>query len=320
MTAGTRTAWITGLLVVAFAALPVLVPPLAEPLTLVLGTGLAALGVGILMRAGLISFGHGLFYAAGAYAVAYAVRGGATADVVPLLLIGAGASGVLAWLAGLFVVRYRGVFFAMLNLALAMVAYTLLLKLYRLTGGSDGLPVSASTLLGVRLAPAAQERALFYCVLAMTAGAGWLTARYLDAPLGWTLGAISSSEVRVEYLGISTGQTLVVAYVLAGVLTGLGGAVAALNVGHVVPELSYWTTSSEFLFVAILGGTQSVPGPFAGALVYEWMSLLGARYMATGWNLLLGLLILVILWLAPEGLWGLLQPSPRRRVRARSAA
>jgi branched-chain amino acid transport system permease protein len=320
MIAGARTAWVTGLLLVAFAVTPALAATLAEPLTLVLATGLAALGVGLLMRAGLISFGHGLFYAAGAYAVAYAARGGAIGDVVPLLLIAAVISGLLAWIVGLFIVRYRGVFFAMLNLALAMVEYTLLLKLYRLTGGSDGLPVAASTILGARLAPAGQELALFYLVLAAAVGAGWLVTRYLDAPPGWALGAISSSELRVEYLGVSTRQTLIVAYALAGVLTGLGGGIAALNIGHVVPDLAFWTTSSEFLFMAILGGSQSVPGPFVGAFVYEWMSLYGARYMATGWNLVLGVLILLILWLAPEGLWGLLRPAQRRRARARAAA
>ena len=307
-------------LVVVFATLPTLVPTLADPLTIVLGLGLSALAVGLLMRAGLISFGHALYYAVGAYAVAYAARWHVTNDVVPLLAIAAVAAGVTAALVALFIVRYRGVFFAMLNLALAMVAYALLLKLYRLTGGSDGLPVSAWSIIGVALSPAAFSRAFFYLVLAIALAAGVLLARYLDSPSGWALGAAASSEIRIEYLGLSTRRVLIAAYVISGVLTGVGGAIAAIDVGHVVPELSYWTTSSEFLFVAILGGSGTVVGPFAGAFVYEWLSLFGAQYLANGWNLLLGLLIIGTLRLAPGGLWGLLQPRRRMVARERHAA
>ncbi len=310
----------TAVLVAAFAALPALAPALADPLTIVLGLGLPALGVSILMRAGLISFGHALYYAAGAYAVAYANRWNLTGDAVPLLALGAVVAGGVAALVALFIVRYRGVFFAMLNLALAMVAYALLLKLYRFTGGSDGLPISAASMFGVALGPAAFSRALFYLVLAVGLAAGAFVMRYLDSPLGWALGAISSSEVRVEYLGVSTRRVLIVAYVISGVLAGIGGAAAAINVGHVVPDLSYWTTSSEFLFVAILGGSGTVFGPFVGALVYEWLSLFGAQYMANSWNMLLGLLIIVLLRLAPEGLWGLVRPQGKRVIRERHAA
>jgi branched-chain amino acid transport system permease protein len=313
-----RTA--AGVLVLIFAILPALVPVLADPLTVVLGLGLAALAVSLLMRAGMISFGHALYYAAGAYAVAYADRWNLRGDVTLLLLLAAAVAGLIAWLVALFIVRYRGVFFAMLNLALAMVAYALLLKLYRVTGGSDGLPVSAASLFGVAFTPEAFSRGFFYLVLAIVLAAGALVTRYLDSPAGWALGAIASSEIRVEYLGISTRRVLIVAYVVSGVLAGLGGAVAAINVGHVVPELSYWTTSSEFLFVAILGGSGTVLGPFAGAFVYEWLSLFGARYMANGWNLVLGLIIIGMLRLAPEGMWGLMQPRRKGGVRERHAA
>ena len=307
-------------LVAAFAALPALVPTLADPLTITLSLGLPALGVAILMRAGLISFGHALYFAAGAYTVAYANRWNLTGDAVPLLALAAASAGGVSALVAPFIVRYRGVFFAMLNLALAMVAYTLLLKLYRVTGGSDGLPVSTGSIFGVALGPAAFSRTLFYLVLAIGLAAGLLVARYLDSPPGWALGAINSSEIRVEFLGVSTRRVLIVAYVISGVLAGIGGAAAAIDVGHVVPDLSYWTTSSEFLFVAILGGSGTVFGPFAGALIYEWLSLFGAQYLASGWNMLLGGLIIVLLRLAPQGIWGLLQPQGRTVVRARRAA
>lgn len=311
---------LAGVLVAAFAVLPALAPVLADPLTIVLALGLAALAVALLMRAGLISFGHALYYAAGAYAVAYANQWAPRVDVAGLLVLGAAAGGLIAWLVALFIVRYRGVFFAMLNLALAMVAYTLLLKLYHITGGSDGMAVSATSIFGTPLAPDVFSRGLFFLTLALTLGAGALVTRYLDSPAGWALGAIAASEIRIEYLGVSTRRVLTAAYVVSGVLAGLGGAVVAVDVGRVVADLAYWTTSSDFLFVAILGGSGTVFGPFAGAVVYEWLSLFGARYMANSWNLVLGLIIIGMLRLAPEGLWGLMRPRRKGLVRERHAA
>jgi branched-chain amino acid transport system permease protein len=295
-----------------FAALPALVPSLVDPFTMALSLGSAALAVSLLLRAGLISFGHGLYYAAGAYAVAYAVRGHWTGDAALLALLGAGVAGALAVLVGSFTVRYRGIFFAMLNLAFSMVAYTLLLKLYGLTGGSDGMAVTSSSLLGLPLSPAAFRFGLFYFSVGTVLLSGGVVARYLRCPPGRALEAISSSEVRVEYLGVSARLVLLVAYGLSGLLAGLGGALAALDVGHVAPDLSYWTTSSVFLFSAILGGGGSVPGSFAGALVYELVSLYGARYMATLWNFMLGLVILAIVRFAPRGLEGLYRQAWRR--------
>lgn len=296
----------------AVGVLPVLVPGLADPLTMALSLGLAALAVSLLLRAGLISFGHGLYYASSAYAIAYATRGHLTGDAAVATAVGAGVATALALLVGLFTVRYRGIFFAMLNLAFSMVAYTLVLKLYPLTGGSDGMPVVASSILGIPLSPSAFRYGLFYFALMVTVLALAFVSRYLRWPAGRALEAISTSEVRVEYLGVSARLVLLVAYGLSGLLAGLGGAVAAVDVGHVAPDLSYWTTSSVFLFSAILGGGGSVAGPFAGALVYELVSLYGARYMASAWNLVLGLVILAIVRLVPEGLGGLPRALTRR--------
>ncbi|MFX9703664.1 hypothetical protein ABTO92_19075, partial [Acinetobacter baumannii] len=93
--------------------------------------------IALLLRAGLVSFGHGLFFGAGAYAVAFALRSTST-DTLILLLLAVGVNLGLGLFIGLFVSRYRGIFFAMLNLALSMVFYALLAKFYHLTGGTDG--------------------------------------------------------------------------------------------------------------------------------------------------------------------------------------
>lgn len=293
-----------GLALLVFAVLPLFFPALPYQFTIIIAIGLAGLGVAILLQAGLISFGHGLFYAAGAYAVAY-LAAPLQAGAVLLLMLAVVVSALVALVTGLFVVRYRGIFFAMLNLALSMVAYTVLLKFYNLTGGSDGLPVAVSSIAGAKLEPAAFGTALFYLSLALAIVAGYLVTRYLRSPSGWALAAIQDNEIRVEYLGRSARHVLLLAYVISGALAGLGGGIAAIAVGFVSPDAAYWTTSAEFLVIAVLGGVGSVFGPFAGASLYELLSVSAAQYLAYTWGLLLGVVILAVIRFAPGGLWGL---------------
>src|SRR5699024_8364900 len=232
----------------------------------------------ILLRAGLISFGHGLYYAVGAYSVAYLAPLWHVGVLVALAVAGATA-GMTALLCGLLVVRYRGIFFAMLNLALSMVAYTVLLKFYNLTGGSDGMAVTVTVVAGVTMDGANFGRALFYVGLVVLALVGWALQRFLCSPPGWGLSAIQNCEIRVDFLGRSARSVLLTAYVLSGVLAGLGGALAALAVGHVVPQLAYWTTSAEFLVIAVIGGVGHVLGPFVGAILYQLLSVNMAQYL-----------------------------------------
>lgn len=295
------------------AVLPLLFPWLGFVFTLALAKGLAALGITLLLRAGLVSFGHGLFFGAGAYAVAFALRSTST-DTLILLLLAVGVNLGLGLFLGLFVSRYRGIFFAMLNLALSMVFYALLAKFYHLTGGTDGIRVPTPTLLGLTLDRTSFGEALFYLALGLTLLLGLGVHRFLRTPVGEALAALRTNEVRLEYLGISAKQVILLAYVLSAGLAGLGGALAGVAVGHVVPELAYWVTSGEFVYIAILGGTGGVPGPFLGALAYELIRTFAFKYLAFTWQLLLGASMLLVIFFLPGGLWALLG---ERRQRAR---
>lgn len=302
-----RLRWAAGAAVIGVCALvPVLWHSLTYQLTIIFALGLAALAVSLLLRAGLISFGHALFYAAGAYAAAYlsSLVGG---NILTSVLMAFACSAVLATFIGFFIVRYRGIFFAMLNLALSMVAYTLLLKLYHLTGGSDGLVVTGNRFLGWSLSPDAQSNVLFYVALVVATLAGLGVHAYVRAPLGWALSAVQDCEIRVEYLGISARRVLFVAYVISGALAGLGGAFTAIAVGHIAPDSAYWTTSAGFLVMAVLGGSGSIAGAFVGAGVYELLSVTASQYLSSTWEILLGIIIFVIVRFAPDGLWGLFE-------------
>ena len=286
-----------------FAALPFFSPSYTFQFTIVLAVGIAGLGISLLLEAGLISFGHALFYGAGGYAVAALAPDLARFSIV-LLLLGGVAGAVLAAIIGLFIVRYRGVFFAMLNLALSMVGYSVLLKSYAITGGSDGLVIQLQGFAGHALSPNGYGYALFYISLGSAVLIGFLLNSYRHSPAGWGLGAIEDCEIRIEYLGISANRLLLQAYIISGFLAGFGGAIAASAVGHVEPEAMFWTTSTVLIIVAVLGG-RGVVGAFLGASLYELLSIAAAQFLSNSWEILLGAVILFVIRFAREGFAGL---------------
>lgn len=315
MTRG-RIALVTVVLLMVAATL--VAPWTKTFLTLALAKGLAVLGVVVLLRAGQVSFGHAMFFAASAYAAAFAAQFLGGGGLFVLLFVGALGSLAAGLIVGLFVVRYRYIFFGMLNLAFSMVLYAMLEKFYYVTGGSYGLRLPRPTVLGISLERQPFEYVLFYLTLVLAGLAAWLVHRYLASAPGQALAAIKTNETRLEYLGISARRTLLAGYVLSAVLAGLGGTLTAMLQGVVTPGYAFWVRSGEFVFIAVLGGSGHVLGAFAGALVYEAFRLYAAAIVADMWQLLLGVMLLLIIMFAAEGLVGL----ARRLGRAgnRSAA
>jgi ABC-type branched-subunit amino acid transport system permease subunit len=279
--------------------------------TLVLAKGTVVLGLLVLMRCGLVSFGQGLYFGIGAYAAALLSHYGHIADAALMLIAGAGAAGLIAALLGLLLARYREIFFAMLSLAVSMILYGLLVKSSAL-GSTDGFNLHANRFLGVALA-AGSERRVFLAAGAVCAiVAALATHRLLAGHWGRLSTAVRDNELRVSYLGASPYRVVYVNYLIAGTLAGLGGALVALAVGHVDPDTAYWTTSGEFVFVAILGGTQSIAAPFLAAAIFEALRTVASQYAPNVWQMSLGLAMLVIIMFLPAGLWSL--------ARRRSAA
>lgn len=305
--------WAPWVLVGALAGLGLLLPEWSRFLvTLALARGLVVLGVMLLMQAGLVSFGQGLFFAAGAYAVGFAVKYLGAREAVLVSALGAGAGLGVAALVGPLLARYRGIFFAMLTLSFSMILYGLLLKAYSITGGTDGLRIPPPLFLGQSLSETQLRLALFLYTLACSGVMADLTMRYLESPMGYAVRAIRDNEVRVEYLGLSVSRVLYLTYLLVGAMSGLGGALASLSVGHIVPELAYWTTSGEFVFVALLGGTGDVLAPFLGSLLLEFIRTYAYKYTPYTWQMLLGLIMLGIVRFLPGGLWSISTLIPRR--------
>jgi branched-chain amino acid transport system permease protein len=309
-----RTLTVVGAL--ACIGLGLAFPWMKTPIVVGLCYGLAALGVAILMRAGQVSFGHAMYACIAGYAVAFLSRAYPRLD--SLVLIGAGvvAGTVAAAVVGLFVVRYREIFFGMLNLALSMVLYSVLGKFYEVTGGTDGLRVDRSTIAGLAFDRAGYETALLVVALVAAVALGWSVQRFFGSATGEALAGIKTNETRLEYLGLSARRILWSGYVISGALVGLSGALFALLQGLVTPELGYWVRSGEFVFIAILGGAAHALGAFIGAAVFQVIQLFGAAFFAGVWKLLLGATLIAVILVAPTGITGML-PLTRRAERSR---
>ncbi|WP_061027779.1 branched-chain amino acid ABC transporter permease [Bradyrhizobium sp. CCH5-F6] len=289
--------------VLVLALLPLAAPWLQFVLTLAIAKGFAALGVAVLLRAGLISIGHAMFFAASAYTVAFLARAGV--DDLGLLLILSVLGGALVGAAvGSFLVRYRAIFFAMLNLAVSMVFYALCAKLYGVTGGTDGMPVPVPAVFGVVLGEPAFKSVLFYLSLVLMVLVGLAVQRYLNSPLGHALSAVHTNEIRLEYLGIPVWAVLLIAYVVSAALAGLGGAIASFAIGRVVPDFAFWTASGHLVLIAVLGGIGGVPGAFIGALFLELLHS-AAVTVTDSWNLIVGMTLIIVIMFMPQGIYGL---------------
>jgi len=273
--------------------------------TMAAANGLVSLGIVLLMRGGVVSFGQGMVFASGGYAAALLSSRLGVNDALLLVLAGGGGAALLAAPFAPLLSRYRGIFFAMLTLALSMVLYGVLVKLDVL-GGSDGITMSRPRLAGMRIADA-WAGYVIYALAVTVAGVLALAARlYFDSARGLVSLAIRENELRVEYLGASVRRVMAANFILAAFLGGVGGALAVIALGHIEPNFSYWTTSGEFVFVSILAGHYSVVAVFVSSLLLELVRSFSSSYFPNTWQLALGLFLLVVIRFLPRGLGALL--------------
>jgi branched-chain amino acid transport system permease protein len=267
-----------------------------------LSWGTVVLGMMLLMRTGLVSFGQGLYYCLGAYAagVLYAKLG--IGDIAVMLLASVALTVAVSAALGLLLAKYRDIFFAMLSLAFSMILFGLLVKTSEL-GSTDGFGLSVASVAGVPLAEGWDRYAVFASAVVVAFGAALGMQRYLDSHTGRLAGAIRDNELRVEYMGASVRRVIHLNYVISAALAGLGGGLVGITIGHVDPEMAFWTTSGEFVFIAILSGTGNVLAPFLGATIFETVRSFAYEYSPNTWQLVLGITMLLVIMFLPGGLW-----------------
>ncbi len=301
-----RTVAILTVLMVALLVFTPFLPNWVRDLvTVSLCYGVVVLGMMLLVRTGLVSFGHGLYYCLGAYAAGTLEPLFGITELTVMIASSIVVTTAVSAVLGLLLRKYRDIFFAMLSLAFSMILYGLLVKSSSL-GSTDGFNVSVTTLFGIHIAGAAYER---YLIFVLTVLISWTCALlvhyYLKSHRGRLAEAIKDNELRVEYMGASVANTVHLHYVMSAILAGLGGTLMAVSIGHIDPEMSYWTTSGEFVFITILSGTSSVLAPFLGATIFESIRSFAYEYSPNTWQMALGITMLMVIMFLPGGLWSL---------------
>ena len=288
----------------AAAAAPILPEWVASLVTIAFANALVVLGLVVMWRAGLVSFGQALYYCVGAYTVALVARWTGFTDAIVLVLLSGICAGLVAFVVGFLLARYREIFFAMLSLALSMILYGVLVKTESL-GSTDGFSVATPTFFGYAPHGQALGLSIYWLTLAIDAIAAVVVGAYFRSVAGALAAPIRDNEIRVEFLGVSVTGIIHTKVVIAGVLGGLGGALAAFSIGHVDPNMAYWTTSGGFVFVTILAGAGSVAAAFIGSLVFEGVRSFAVDVMPSLWQMTLGSVLLLTILFLPEGLGSL---------------
>ncbi len=305
----TAIAIILIILGLTYPILRLIAPGYAILLTYGVIWSIAALGFNILYGyIGLLSFGHATFIGLGAYTVGLIFKYLGLRELEIMLVVAMILSAILALITGLIVLRYTGIFFAIFMLAIGQTLWGFYLKFYHITGGTDGIKVGRMELLSINL-----DRVDFLTYLAMyhyyvlaIAAIGYIAMYYIvNSPLGYSLRAIRDNEVRARALGINTFRLKLIALVISAIYTGLAGALLAPITRLVTPELAYWFVSGKIVFMTILGGSSYLIGPIVGAIAYTYLESIAIGYTIY-WYLLLGILIIAVMVLSPDGLMSLI--------------
>lgn len=288
-------------------------------LTIALAKGLVVLGLVTLLRMGFVSFGQGLYYALGAYVGGVLASFAGITDAIVSIVAAGLCAAVLGIVLGSFLSAYRGVFFAMFNLAISMMLFGVLLKATVL-GGSDGISIPSPSFLGYAPDGNLQPFVLYIFVVATAVTLSAACYIYYRSTLGITSQAVRHNEIRVEYLGASTRQIIVINYAIAAGLAGVGGALVAMSSGHIIPEMAYWTTSGEFVFIAVLSGPNSIPAAFLSSTLFEAVRQVASQYLPHAWQMILGGFLLASILFMPNGIGVLFQRRRQQNVPAKEVA
>jgi branched-chain amino acid transport system permease protein len=295
-------------LVVLLAVSLFVIPPFLSPywvglLTQVVILGILAMSLDLLIGyTGLPSLGHAGFFGVAAYGVGVlstTYHAGFWASAAGGFLVGTG----LAALFGLIVSHVRDVYFLMITMALGMVLWGLSFRWIPVTGGDNGISgiPRLEALVGL---PASGPIPFYYVALAVFTMCAGLMTLLVKSPFGLTLQGIREHEPRMRSLGFNTWLHGYLSYVSAGAFASIAGIMWAYYNGFVSPTYLDLTASSELFLMVTLGGPATLVGPVIGAGAIVILKNVMSAYTAR-WLLILGIVYIVTILWAPQGLWNL---------------
>ncbi len=273
--------------------------------TKVLVYGLATMALNLLVGfTGLTSFGHAAYFGLGCYGAGLTLK--YWLPSTPLaIVVGTLAGGLAATVLGPLLMRKRGIYFAMITIALQQLFYFLAVRWNGVTGGEDGLAGFQRQPLHLGAQPVELTPTLYYyLVLLCFAGGTLIMAVLLRSPLGHTWVAIRENRRRAEFLGTRTNLYVWAAFAVSGFLTALAGSLNALLFNFASPQDLHYVLSGNFVIMIVLGGIHSFWGPFLGVIIF----VVAQDYLSSvtrNWMSFIGLLFVLLVLLFPKGLLGM---------------
>ncbi len=268
--------------------------------------GLATMGLNVLFGfTGGLSFGQAAYFGIGAYGAGMTLK--YISPSTPLaILIGTLCGGVAATILGPLVMRRRGIYFAMITIAIGQLFYFIAVRWNNVTGGEDGLagferqPIH----FGRHLVELNQTN--FYYLILVCFTIGVIVMRtLLRSPLGHTWVGIRENRRRMEFLGVRTDLYVWAAFAVAGFITALAGTLNALLFNFTSPQDLDWILSGDFVMMIVLGGMRNFWGPLVGTAIF----IVAQDYLSSitgNWMTFIGLIFVAIVLLFPKGLLGML--------------
>jgi branched-chain amino acid transport system permease protein len=264
---------------------------------------MAAVSLNLMMGfGGMVSFGHAVYLGVAGYVVGILAKEGVGSGFVqwPLALV---VSGLFALVVGALSLRTRGVYFIMITLAFAQMAFYVASGLERY-GGDDGLTIYRRSTFGGGV-DLSNKTLFYYLCVALLLCVVWLVRRLVNSRFGVVIQGVRSNERRMRAIGFPTFRYKLACFVISGVLCGLAGVLLANHTDFVSPAIMQWTRSGDLIVMAVLGGMGSVTGPVIGAVTLLVLEEALSR-VTEYWPIILGPLILLVVLYARGGIDGLL--------------
>jgi branched-chain amino acid transport system permease protein len=298
--------------------------------------GLAAVGLNILLRhADLVSFGHAAFFGTGAYTVAILMQFYGIQSIYVLVPIAVVAATLVAVLVGYFTLPHEGLYFALVTLAFGQLLYSIPRGITEL-GGTDGLNALISsggvlerypTFGGIYLngTEPFHNSLLFAITIVISLVLLLVMFRIVRSPFGRALDAIGQERTRARFLGLPVKRYVWAAFIISGFYGGVaGGLYAIFFTSGVSPDQTLQVfVSGDILYIAILGGFNTLTGPFIGGIIFEVLTNIASDFSLTGpggekeiGRMITGIVLLIIVFGFPSGVVG----SIKRGGRVREAA
>lgn len=283
---------------------PLLMPYKALAINILI-FGLFAVGFNLLFGyTGLLSFGHAAFLGVGSYLTGIAM----VHFQVPWLLaivVGVLSAGLVGLVIGFLAIRTRGIYFAMVTLALAQIVYYVFYKADRWTGGENGLrgiAVPELQLFRWHL-DFIDSTTKYYVMLVFVGLALWAVSRVLASPFGAVIEAVRENEQRAAACGYDVARTKLLVFVISALICGLAGALRALHLSVVPIESLHYLLSGQAVMMCLLGGMGTFFGPFVGAAVFLTLEDV-VTTLTRNWMGIVGAVFMFFVLFFPAGIWG----------------